>query len=165
MREGSAMITVNRRAYLEDTTPEAIFATLSDPDGIAELLPRMQRVELLDRDDLQGTARLVTYMGLGGIFGTIRCEGDLTWIEPREILFKVRSPVALETRWTLSTAVNGTAIQAAMSLDLAPMLGPMAAFVPVQQVAEILGGELDVALKLIANKMRAAGLLERAAAA
>ncbi|NTU78746.1 MAG: cyclase [Chloroflexales bacterium] len=159
------MIKVNRRAYLEHTTPEAIFATLSDPNGIAKLLPRMQKVDLLDRDDVNCKARLVTHMSLGGIFGTIRCEGDLTWVEPREILFKVRTPVPVETRWVLTSAVNGADIQATMTLDLTPMLGPMAAFVPTQQVAEILAAELDAALKAITNKMRDSGLRERAVAA
>jgi hypothetical protein len=110
-------------------------------------------------------ARLVTHMGLGGIFGTIRCEGDLTWVEPREILFKVRTPVPVETRWTLTPAGNGVDVQATMALDLTPMLGPMAAFVPTQQVADMLAAELDSALKAIATQLRDAGLRERAAAA
>ncbi len=159
------MIKVTRRAYLEHTTPEAIFAALSDPKSIAKILPRVQKVEMLNRDDANRKARLVTHMGLGGLFGTIRCEGDLTWVEPREILFKVRTPVPVETRWTLTSAVNGTDVQATMALDLAPMLGAMAAFVPTQQVADMLAAELESALKAIAAQMRAAELRERAAAA
>lgn len=159
------MIKVTRRAYLEETTPEAIFAALSDPKSISKLLPRVQKVEMLNRDDVNGKARLVTHMGLGGIFGTIRCEGDLTWVEPREIVFKVRTPVAVETRWQLTPAVNGTEIMATMALDLAPILGPMAAFVPTQQVADMLAAELEAALKAIAAQLRDAGLRERAAAA
>jgi hypothetical protein len=159
------MITVNRRAYLEHTTPEAIFAALSDPDGIVELLPRMQKVEMQDRDDANCKAHLITYMSMGGIFGTIRCEGDLTWVEPHEILFKVHTPLPLVTHWTLTAAVGGADLQATMTLDLEPMLGPLAAFVPAKQVAEILGGELDAALKTITKKMRELALRERATAA
>jgi hypothetical protein len=159
------MITVNRRAYLEHTTPEAIFTALSDPDGIIELLPRMQKVEMFDRDDVNCTARLITYMHMGGIFGTIRCEGNLTWVEPSEILFKVRTPLPIDTHWTLTSAVNGADIQATMSLDLAPLLGPLAGLVPVQQVSDILGGELEAALKTITNKMVQPETQERAAAA
>lgn len=159
------MIKVTRRAYIEHTTPEAIFTALSDPKSIGKLLPRVQKVEMLNRDDVNRKARLVTHMGLGGIFGTIRCEGDLTWVEPREILFKVRTPVPVETRWTLTPAVNGVDVQATMTLDLTPMLGPMAAFVPTQQVADMLAAELDSALKAIATQLRDAGLRERAAAA
>jgi hypothetical protein len=104
-------------------------------------------------------------MSLGGMFGTIRCEGDLTWTEPGEILFKVLTPVPVETRWTLSPAVNGTDLQATMSLDLAPMLGPMAAFVPVDAVSNLLAKELESALKSIRENSANKGLLERAVAA
>jgi Polyketide cyclase / dehydrase and lipid transport len=159
------MISVTRRTYIEVSTPEQIFAALSDPKTIGGLLPRVQKVELLNRDEVARKARLVTHMALGGLFGTIRCEGDLTWEEPREILFKVRTPLPVETRWTLSAGVNGTDIQATMSLDLAPMLGPMAAFVPVQQVAEMLGKELETALSGIATRFAGPALRERAAAA
>lgn len=159
------MIKVTRRAYLEETTPEAIFTALSDPKSIAKILPRVQKVEMLNRDDVNRKARLVTHMGLGGMFGTIRCEGDLTWVDGREILFKVRTPVAVETRWQLTQAVNGTELQATMALDLAPILGPMAAFVPTQQVADMLAAELESALKAIAAQLREAGLRERAVAA
>lgn len=159
------MIKVTRRAYLENSTPEAIFAALSDPKSIGKLLPRVQKVEMLNRDEANRKARLVTHMGMGGLFGTIRCEGDLTWVEPREILFKVRTPLPVETRWTLTQAVNGTEVQATMALDLAPMLGPMAAFVPTQQVADMLAAELDSALKAIAAQLRDSNLRERAVAA
>lgn len=159
------MIKVARRAYIEGTTPEAIFATLSNPNSIAQLLPRVQKVEMLGRDDVARKAKLVTHMGLGGIFGTIRCEGDLTWEENREIVFQVRQPVPVETRWSLAPGVNGAEIRASMSLDLSPMLGPMAAFVPVQQVSDMLAAELESALKAIARQMRDEGMRERAVAA
>jgi hypothetical protein len=159
------MIKVARRAYIEGTTPEAIFAALSDPKSIGSLLPRVQKVEMLSRDDVARKAKLVTHMGLGGIFGTIRCEGDLTWEDNREILFTVRTPVPVETRWSLAPGVNGAEIRATMSLDLAPMLGPMAAFVPVQQVGDMLAAELETALKAIAKNMRDVSLQERAVAA
>jgi carbon monoxide dehydrogenase subunit G len=159
------MITVTRRAYIESSSPEEVFASLSDPSRIGQLLPRVEKVEMLNRNMETHTARLVTYMSLGGIFGTIRCEGDLTWTEPGEILFKVRTPVPVETRWTLSPAVNGTDLQATMSLDLAPMLGPMAAFVPVQAVSDMLAKELESALTSIQAGSANKGLRERAVAA
>jgi Polyketide cyclase / dehydrase and lipid transport len=163
--EEKDMIKVARRAYIEGATPEAIFAALSDPKSIGQLLPRVQKVEMLNRDEVNRKAKLVTHMGLGGLFGTIRCEGDLTWVEPREILFQVRTPVPVETRWLLTPGVNGTDIQATMALDLNPMLGPMAAFVPVQQVGDMLAAELESALKAVAAKMRETTLRERAVAA
>ena len=159
------MIKVARRAYIEGTTPEAIFAALSDPKSIGQLLPRVQKVEMLNRDDVARRAKLVTHMGLGGIFGTIRCEGDLTWEDDKEILFQVRTPVPVETRWLLAPGVNGAEVRASMSLDLSPMLGAMAAFVPVQQVSDMLAAELESALKAIAKRMYDEGTKERAVAA
>jgi carbon monoxide dehydrogenase subunit G len=159
------MIKVARRAYIEGSTPEEIFAALSDPKGISQLLPRVQKVEMLERDDAKQRAKLVTHMGFGGIFGTVRCEGDLSWVEPREIVFQVRNPLPVETRWMLEPAVNGTELRASMALDLGPMLGPMAAFVPAEQVSEMLATELESAIKAIAAKMRGRELRERAVAA
>lgn len=155
------MITVVRRSYIQDVTPEEVFAALSDPKSLNQLLPRVRNVEMLNRN--ASSARLVTHMSLGGIFGTIRCEGDLTWTEPREIVFQVRKPLPVETRWVLSPAVNGTELQATMLLDLTPLLGPMAQFVPTNAVADMIGTELDQALKTIAA--RCAEIVKRAQAA
>jgi hypothetical protein len=150
---------------VEAATPEQIFAALNDPQGIAQMLPRVSKVELSDLNEAAGTAKLVTYMALGGIFGTIRCEGDLSWTEPSAIVFKVRTPMPLETRWTLTEKLDDTEVAATMFLDLTPMLGPMAAFVPVQQVAEMLSKELDAALKAVMEKCAGMNLRERAIAA
>ncbi|MFV9506915.1 MAG: SRPBCC family protein [Oscillochloridaceae bacterium umkhey_bin13] len=159
------MIKVTRRAHIADATPEAIFEALSDPKRISQLLPRAQKVELLNRNEEQRKARLVTHMSMGGIFGTIRSEGDLTWVDNREIVFKVRTPVAVETRWQLTPAISGTEVAATMSLDLAPLLGAMAAFVPTQQVADVLTSELDATLKALSAAMDEAEAHERAVAA
>ncbi|NJN15924.1 MAG: SRPBCC family protein [Oscillochloris sp.] len=159
------MITVTRRSFIEGVTPAQIFAALSDPNMIGRLLPRVQKVEMLARDDQARKARLVTHMSMGGIFGTIRCEGDLTWTDDEEIVFNVRNPLPVQTRWKLSAGVNGTQIEATMGLDLAPMLGPMAAFVPTQQVADMLAVELEGALKSIGKSISGDTLKARAVAA
>lgn len=159
------MINVTRRSFIEASTPEGVFAALSNPNEISRLLPRVQKVELLSRDVAAARARLVTHMSMGGIFGTIRCEGDLTWVEPREILFQVRTPLPVETRWTLSPAVNGTDLVATMGIDLGPMLGPMAAFVPTQSVADMLAKELEATLHAIKSRMIGMHLREQAVAA
>lgn len=157
------MIKVSRRNYIEGVTPEQIFAALSDPKGLTQLLPRVRQVEMVEKSAER--ARLVTHMSLGGIFGTIRCEGDLTWTEPREIVFIVRRPLPVETRWTLTPAVNGTELQAAIALDLAPLLGPMAQFVPTQSVADMMAKELETALAMIDARSSSYKLRERAVAA
>jgi carbon monoxide dehydrogenase subunit G len=157
------MIKVIRRSFIEGCSPEQIFAALSDPKGLTQLLPRVRQVEMLERKS--DRARLVTHMAMGGIFGTIRCEGDLTWVEPSEIVFVVRKPLPVETRWTLTAGVNGTEVQAAISLDLTPMLGAMAAFVPTDAVSDMMGKELESALASLKARSMAPSFRERAVAA
>lgn len=147
------MIKAVRRVFIAQTTPQAIFTALSDPQSIVEFLPRMKRAELLERDDEQRKARLVTFMGVGGFFGTIRCEGDLTWEENREIHFQVRTPLPVETHWMLTAEDDGVAVEAMMGLNLEPMLGAMAAFVPERQVSDLLAGELESALAALNKRM------------
>ncbi len=159
------MINVTRQAYLEGFTPAEIFATLSDTQALAHILPRVQRVEVTQRNNDTRTARVVTYMNIGGIFGTIRSEGELTWENDRAIRFKVRTPVQVETTWELVQVKTGTDIQLTTSLNLAPMLGPMASFVPTQQVSEMMATELETVLKALARRMRESKLRERAIAA
>ncbi|EFO81082.1 cyclase/dehydrase [Oscillochloris trichoides DG-6] len=159
------MITVSRRSYIEATSPEEVFAALADPTQIGTLMPRFEKVELLNYNEEARTARMVTHMAMGGIFGTIRCEGDLTWVEPSEIVFKVETPVPVETRWILTSETGGTDLFATMSLDLAPMLGPMVAFVPKQLVSDILAGELESALKTVSENSSRQRLQSRAIAA
>ena len=124
------MMKVGRRIRIPGVHPEQVFALLSEQTVSGSLLPRVRRVELLDRDETARRARLVTHMSMGGVFGTIRCEGELTWQDNREVVFLVRTPLPVETRWTLVPATDGTDLQASMGLDLVPLLGPMAAFVP-----------------------------------
>ncbi len=157
------MIKVGRRCHIEGVTPEQVFTTLSDPALISQILPRVQKTELFDRDDVARRARLVTYMSMGGLFGTIRCEGDLTWQDNREIVFTVRTPLPVETRWVLSQAVNGTELQVVMGIDLTPLLGMMASFVPEKTVADMLGADLETALRGVARQTRQT-LAARAAA-
>jgi carbon monoxide dehydrogenase subunit G len=157
------MIKVARRSLIEHATPEEIFAALSDPNGLTQLLPRVKKVEMLQRTDTR--ARLVTHMAMGGMFGNIRCEGDLTWTEPREIVFVVRKPLPVETRWQLFAAPTGTEIQASMALDLAPMLGPMASFVPTEQVTDMLTREIEDTIKALRVRVSEKNLRERAIAA
>ena len=157
------MIKVSRHSYIEGATPETIFATLSDPKGLTQLLPRVRQVDILERK--ADWARLVTHMSLGGIFGTIRCEGELTWVEPSEIVFTVRKPLPVETRWTLTPTAAGTNLQAAIALDLAPLLGPMAQFVPTDSVADMMAKELESALASIKARSLVPKLQERSVAA
>jgi carbon monoxide dehydrogenase subunit G len=143
------MITVDRTRHIA-ATPAALFAALSDPDRLAGLLPRMRRIEFITRG--ADRARVVTHMALGP-FGDLRSEGELRWQLDREIVFSSRTPVVVESRWTLTPADGGTEVRAALSLDLAPLIGPLAAFVPPDQVTRLIGPDLDMALAEIASRV------------
>jgi carbon monoxide dehydrogenase subunit G len=143
------MISVNRTRHI-DATPEAVFAALSDPGGLAGLMPRVRRVEMVDRQ--ADRARIATRMAIGP-FTDIRSEGDVRWQAGREVVFRSHRPLPVEARWTLTPSGGGTDLQAALSLDLAPLLGPLAALVPRQEVANMIGPDLDAALAEVARRV------------
>jgi carbon monoxide dehydrogenase subunit G len=147
------MISVNRTRHI-DASPDAVFAALSDPEHLSGLMPRVRRVEMVE----QGAdhARIATRMALGP-FGEIRSEGDVRWTSGREVVFSARRPVGVEARWTLTPAGEGTDVQAALSLDLAPIMGPLAAFVPQKDVASMVGPDLDAALAEVARRVERKG--------
>src|SRR5215207_5291317 len=113
------MICINRRRHIE-ATPQAVFAALSDPSNLAGLMPRVRRVEMMERQ--ADRARIATQMAIGP-FTNIRSEGDVRWQTDREVVFSSRHPVPVEARWTLTPSGAGTDLQAALSLDLAPLIG------------------------------------------
>ena len=143
------MITVERTRHI-DASPEDIFDALSDPDKLSGLIPRVERIEFLQRG--ADRARIATYMALGP-FGNIRSEGELSWQNNREVVFSAHKPVKVESRWTLLPANGGTDVQASLSLDLAPLIGPLASFVPPDQVKQMIGPDLDTALDEIAQRV------------
>ena len=87
-------------------------------------------------------ARIATQMAIGP-FTDIRSEGDVRWQTDREVVFSSRPPVPVEARWTLTPSGDGTDVQAALSLDLAPLMGLFAAFVPHKDVANMVGPDLE----------------------
>jgi hypothetical protein len=143
------MIHVNRIRHI-DATPEAVFAALSDPSNLAGLMPRVRRVEMIDRQPDQ--ARIATQMTIGPFYN-IRSEGDVRWHAGREVVFSSRMPLPVEARWVLTPSGSGTDLQAALSLDLAPLMGMLAAFVPQKDVANIVGPDLDAALAEVARRV------------
>jgi len=143
------MIHINRVRYI-DATPEAVFAALSDPNNLAGLMPRVQRVEMIERQP--DRARIATQMTIGP-FSNIRSEGDVRWQDGREVVFSSRKPLPVEARWTLTPSGSGTDLQAALSLDLTPLIGLLAAFVPQNDVANMVGPDLDAALAEVARRV------------
>jgi hypothetical protein len=148
--KGTAMINVDRTLHI-DAAPAAVFAALADPHKLAAIMPRVRRVELVERG--ADHARIATYMAFWP-FGDIRTEGDVQWRTDREIIFSSRQPVGVEARWTLTPSGSGTDLRAALSLDLAPLIGPLASFVPQNDVAGMVAPDLDAALAEVARRVK-----------
>jgi hypothetical protein len=87
-----------------------------------------------------------------GPFPNIRSEGDVHWQAGREVVFSARTPVPVEVRWLLTPCGSGTNLQAAFSLDLAPLIGVLASLIPQHEVANMVGPDLDAALAEVAQR-------------
>jgi hypothetical protein len=148
-RKAAIMITVDRTRHI-DATPAEIFAALSDLNKLAGLLPRVRRIEFIEREACY--ARIATHIALGP-FGDIRSEGEVRWQTDREVVFSSRLPVPIESRWTLTAANGGTDLCVALSLDLAGLIGPFAAFIPAGQVIRMIRPDLDTTLDELASRV------------
>lgn len=157
------MINVNLRSYIKGASPEDIFIALSDPQGLKALMPRMRKIEY--RDEEANSAQVVMHISIGSTFGTIRCEGTLNWVESQELSFVVKNPLPVETRWKLSPAVNGTELNISMNLDLVPLVGKMAKFIPKSAVEDMMIKEMTHAINQIPMLLRERAIRERAVAA
>jgi carbon monoxide dehydrogenase subunit G len=146
------MIKINLRSHIKDAAPEDVFEALADRDGLKDLMPRMRKVEFRDRTANSET--LVMHISVGKSFGTIPCEGTLSWVEPRQVTFQVQRPLPVEMQWEIKPAVNGTEMDIDMQLELAPLLGPMASFVPKQMVEEMIVKEMKHAIQRVALRVR-----------
>jgi carbon monoxide dehydrogenase subunit G len=147
------MINVHRNRHI-DAPPEAVFAALADPKHLSDIMPRLRKVEMVERG--ADHARVATRLALGPL-GEIRSEGDDRWQPGREVVFSTRRPVPVVARWTLTPSGEGTNVQASLSLDLGPIMGPLAAFVPQSEVASMVGPDLDAALAAIAGRVEGGG--------
>jgi carbon monoxide dehydrogenase subunit G len=143
------VVTVERNRRIAASV-DRVFATLSDPQTLAGLLPRVKRVEVLWRG--ASSARVATHMAMGP-FATIRSEGDVHWQQDQEVVFKSHHPVSVESRWSFVPDGKGTDLRVKLTIDLAPMLGPLAAMVPADQVAGMIGPDLDHALTALARRV------------
>ena len=144
------MIRVSRQRRIA-APPPAVFAALTEPDRLAALLPRVRRIEVLEQRP--GFARVATHMALGP-FGTLRSEGEVRWQDGREVVFSAPRPVPVEARWQLVPTEEATDLHATLTLDLAPLLGPLAAFVPTAEVERMVAADLEAALQAVASAVR-----------
>lgn len=150
-RKAMAPITISRTRFI-GAPPATVFAVLADPQQLGTLLPRVRRVEFLERGPQ--SARIATHMAFGP-FGDVRTEGDVRWQEGRELVFESQRPVPVTSRWTLTPSGAGTELLATLALDLTALIGPLAAFVPPERVADVVAPDLDAALAEIARRTQA----------
>ncbi|ABU57916.1 MULTISPECIES: SRPBCC family protein [Roseiflexus] len=148
------VVTVERNRRIA-ASADRVFATLSDPQTLAGLLPRVKKVEVLHRG--ASSARVATHMAMGP-FATIRSEGDVRWKQDQEVVFTSRHPVTVESHWSFVPEGKGTDLRVKLTIDLAPMLGPLAAMVPADQVASMIGPDLDQALSALARRIEGSGV-------
>jgi carbon monoxide dehydrogenase subunit G len=148
----SQAVVVSRARHIA-APPAAVFAALARPEGLAGILPRVKKIEVLQQSETQ--ARIVTHMQLTP-FNSIRAEGEVRWQGTREIVFRTTEPAGVETRLELRPTASGTNLYATLALDLAPMLGPLAAFVPHDQVAKAAEPDLDNTIDAIARAVERA---------
>lgn len=139
-----------RRERVVRASAEQIFALMREPSGLSAVLPRVSRIEILAQREGQATVR--THMSLAPL-GNITSEGIVTWVNEREVVFRSERPVAIESRWMLISVAQGTRVVVELALDLAPMMGPLAAFVPPSSVSGMLIPDLDAALLAIAKRV------------
>lgn len=145
------MIEVARNRQIA-ASPAAVFAVLADARNLASILPRVRRVELLGQQ--ANRARVATYMALGP-FGEFRSEGDVQWQTDREVVFRARRPMLVEARWSLTPQAGGSNVQLTLGLDLAGLIGPLAALVPAAEVAKLVAPDLEAALAAVARQAEA----------
>lgn len=130
--------------------PGQVFALLADAKSLASILPSVERVEIVSQG--QDSARVRTHMRMG-LLGAITSEGEVHWIHNRELIFSAPKPAKVMTHWTLTPDQQGTLVDVRMTLDLTPMLGPLADFVPSQSVSDMIAPDLERALNAIAMRV------------
>ncbi len=146
------MFEVKLRSKYPGVTPDEVFDELSNRDRLIELMPRLRKIEFgqpgLHSQDV------VMHVGIGGGYGTIRCEGRLEWDDGDALRFNVKTPLPVSTEWQFNETPEGTALDVSMKLDLFPMLGPMAAFVPRNLVEDLMVNEMKFALKQVGKRVK-----------
>jgi ribosome-associated toxin RatA of RatAB toxin-antitoxin module len=145
----SGAVRVERQRLIA-ATPERIFALIADVENLAAILPRVRRVEVLARGENQACVR--THMAIGPI-GSFSSEGQACWVANRELTFSTSQPATMETHWTLTPTDAGTLLCVVMVLDLRPMIGPLANFVPADSVSAMIAPDLEATLSAIAERM------------
>lgn len=145
------MLHVERQRTINNAMPDEVFSTLSNPDGLTRLLPRLRKAELSNQGDT--SAHLALYISIGSMFGTLRFDGTLQWEEPHEIALSIKNPLPAEVRWNLQPDGHNTDVRVAIRMNLDPLLGPMKHFIPMHIVEDMIKKDLGQALQELATRL------------
>lgn len=145
------MITLKHESTIAHARPEQVFRSLADPQGLTTLVPRLQEVHYTPTGERQ--AHIVMDVFIGVPFGTIRCEGTLTWEPDHTLTLTIHTPLPVRTHWLFHPDGSGTRLTIHFELNLAPLLGPFAAYVPTESVRHIIRTELRHAMNHVAQKL------------
>lgn len=146
------MITLKQESMIAHARPDQVFQSLADPNGLTNLLPRIEEVHYTPTGENQ--AHIVMAVRIGAAFGTIRCEGTLTWEPNQTLTLTIHTPLPVRTHWTFQPDDTGTRMTIHFQLDLVPLLGPFAAYVPTESVRQLIRAELRHAIEHVAQKLR-----------
>lgn len=138
------MIQVERRKTIAAPV-DVVKAALSDVEHLDRLLRRVERVEV--QGSTAERAR-VTLALRTSRFGVMRIDGEARLL-PNGTRFVAVKPLQIDSRWTVEARGDATEVTAQLAIELAPILGAFARFVPARMVESKLSQELDESLQAL----------------
>ncbi len=130
----------------------AVYRMLANPECIARAWPGIRRIDSVSHHATHAVVRLV--IALAG-FPAVPSEGVVSWDGGSEIRFSATHPIDITTRFSLIPDGDRTQLTMAMTIDVAPLMGPLSAFIPHERLAGVIGPELDTTLAQVAHTLEA----------
>jgi carbon monoxide dehydrogenase subunit G len=135
------MIVIERKRMIA-ARAEQVRAVLSDLDQLDQLLPRVERAEVLAQGESR--ARMAITLRLGRL-GTQRVEGEARVLDDG-LRFVAVDPFEIDARWTVLPRESQSEVVARVAVDLPRKLAAMIRLLPQRMIGERVGGELESAL-------------------
>ncbi len=140
------MFIVERKRSI-DQPAERIKAIVADPAQLSRLMPRAERVEVLDRSE--NRARVAVVVRLGKL-GAQRVEGEARLLDDG-VRFVAVQPLQIDVRWTIVPRDQTTDVVVRLAAEAPAKLAAMARFIPQRMIEERIGVELESALTALAG--------------
>jgi hypothetical protein len=133
-------------------TPDKIYATLTDTDKLAQIVKRLESIEVLDRNGDSGDVMAVIDLPGGKKFRTL---GHVEGIPGQRLAFQTDMPVTLNIIWELSAETregqHGAYIQYTAEIDFKSV----AAFVSKVMLHGYLSSEMQRDLETLESILTA----------